>query len=85
MHDKAFNVSRMQNMMDINMELLQCFYKSFDKKISDEAIKNENMSRKELAEELHKPIIRKFNKKVTLIVYRWYLLWFCSCWYAINK
>ena len=70
MHDKAFNVSRMQNMMDINMELLRCFYKSFDKKISDEAIKNENMSIKELAEELHKPIIRKFNKKVTLIVYR---------------
>ena len=56
--------------MDINMELLRCFYKSFDKKISDEAIKNENMSIKELAEELHKPIIRKFNKKVTLIVYR---------------
>ena len=56
--------------MDINMELLQCFYKSFDKKISDEAIKNGNMSRKELAEELHKPIIRKFYKKVTLIVYR---------------
>ena len=30
------------------------------------AIKNENISNKELAEELHKPIIRKFNKKGTL-------------------
>ena len=27
------------------------------------AIKNENISDKELAEELHKPIIRKFNKR----------------------
>ena len=27
------------------------------------AVKNENMSNKELAEELHKPIIRKFKKR----------------------
>ena len=45
-------------------------YKSFDKKntsLADKsafggAIKNEIMSNKELAEELHKPIIRKFKK-----------------------
>ena len=38
-------------------------YKFFDKKISGSSIKNENISNKELAEELHKPIIRKFNER----------------------
>ena len=54
-------------------------YKSFHKKIfggaatlarsetlatrNKSAIKNENISNKELAEELHKPIIRKFKKR----------------------
>ena len=37
-------------------------YRFFDKKNSGSDIKNENISNKELAEELHKPIIRKFNK-----------------------
>ena len=34
-----------------------------DESASGGAIKNENMSNKELAEELHKPIIRKFEKR----------------------
>ena len=38
-------------------------YNVFDKKKSVEAIKNEDMSNKELAEELHEPIIRKFEKR----------------------
>ena len=38
-------------------------YKFFDKKTSGSGIKNENISNKRLAEELHKPIIRKFNKE----------------------
>ena len=38
-------------------------YKCFEKKTSDSGIKNENISYKELSEELHKPIIRKFNKR----------------------
>ena len=37
-------------------------YKFFDKKSSCSSIQNENISDKELAEELHKPIIRKFKK-----------------------
>ena len=36
------------------------FYKIFDRKTAGGAVKNDNMSNKELAEELHKPIIRKF-------------------------
>ena len=43
-------------------------YKFFDKKTSGRCIKNENISKKELAEEIHKPIIRNFNKtKVRLL------------------
>ena len=38
-------------------------YKFFDRKTSGSDIKNENISEKELAEELHKPIIRKFKKR----------------------
>ena len=38
-------------------------YTLFDEKTSAGAIKNENMSNKELAEESHKPIIRKFNNR----------------------
>ena len=37
--------------------------KFFDKKTSGGAIKIENMSNKELASELHKPIIEKFLKR----------------------
>ena len=39
------------------------FYKYFDKKTSGSGIKYENIFDKELAEELHKPIIRKFKKR----------------------
>ena len=49
-------------MMDI-VDLLQWFIKFLIKKTSGTGSKNENISNKELAEELHKPIIRKFNKR----------------------
>ena len=38
-------------------------YTFFDKKISGGDIKNESISNKELAEESHKLVIRKFNKR----------------------
>ena len=43
--------------MDINVDLLQWFI------TSGSGIKNENISNKELAEELHKPISRNFYKR----------------------
>ena len=49
-------------MMDIIGVLLQWFNKFFDKKTAGRAIKNKIMSNKELAEKLHKPNIRKFEK-----------------------
>ena len=50
-------------MMDINVELLQWLINVLIKKTSGETVKNEIVSNKELAEELHKPIIRKFEKR----------------------
>ena len=38
-------------------------YKCFDKKTSGGTVKNEIISNKKLAEELHKPIIRKYQKR----------------------
>ena len=38
-------------------------YKFFDKKASGNGIKSGNISNKELAAELHKPISRNFNKR----------------------
>ena len=46
--------------MDIKMDLLQWSKTFLIKKTSGSGIKNENISNKELAEKLHKLIIRKF-------------------------
>ena len=52
-------------MMDIKGVLLQKFMHFLIKKTSGSCIKNKNMSDQQLAEELHKAIIRKFeNRKV---------------------
>ena len=48
--------------MDIEGVLLQWFIHLFDEKTSGGAIRNENISNKELAEELHKRILKKFKK-----------------------
>ena len=52
--------------------LASMVYNFFDKKTCGGAIKNEIISNKELAGKLHKPIIRKFNKR-SFIFYRQYL------------
>ena len=50
-------------MIDINVDLLQWSVNVLMKKTSGSGIKNENVSNKELAEELHKSIIKTFNKR----------------------
>ena len=50
-------------MMDINMDLLQCFIRFSIKKILVVVFKMKIFLNKELAEELHEPIIRKLTKK----------------------
>ena len=47
------------NKMDINVGLLQWFIIFFEKKALGGTVKNENISNKELAEELCKPIIQE--------------------------
>ena len=58
--DKAFDIANNPKYYGYQHELGAVVYKFFDKKASVGAIKNEIISNKELAEELHKPIIRKF-------------------------
>ena len=53
----------MQNMMDINVDLLQWSIYILIKKIYCCTNKNEIVLNKELAEELHKRIFKKFNKR----------------------
>ena len=49
-------------------------YKFLDKKILGVAVKSEIMSNQQSAEELHKPVTRKFEKmKISFIIYRQYL------------
>ena len=63
MCDKTFNIAKNQKYEGYQTGLASMVYKFFDKKISGSGIKNENMSDQQLAEELHKPIIRKFKKR----------------------
>ena len=49
--------------MNIKKVLLQRFINFLIKGLLLKAIENENMSNKELAEELHKPIIREFKER----------------------
>ena len=71
--------------MNINVDLLQWSINVFNKKTSGSGIKNEKISNKEIAGELHKTIIRKLKtRKAHSHFYRNYL----GCWsflYAINK
>ena len=87
LHDKAFNIAKNPKYDGYYSRLASMGYKCFDKKTSGSGIKNENMLNKELAEEFHKPIlikIEKKKKKKTLTFYRQYFgCW--SCWYAITK
>ena len=79
LYDKAFNNAKNPKYNGYQYGLPSMVYNFFDKKTSGSGIKNQNISNKrplvlacvaklsdhmqELAEELHKPIIRKFNKR----------------------
>ena len=52
----------MQVMIDINTHLFQWF-RNFLIKTSGAAVKSKFMPNQELAEELHKPLVRKSEKK----------------------
>ena len=65
LHDKAFNIAKNLKHDGYQRGLASMVYKFFDEKTAGGAVRNENMSNKELAEELLKPIIRKLkNRKI---------------------
>ena len=63
LRDKASNIAKNPKYDGYQRGLASMVYKFFVKKTSGSGIKNENISNKRLAEELHKPVIRKFNKR----------------------
>ena len=63
LRDKAFNIAKSPKYDGYQRGLGSMVYKVFNKKTSGSGIKSENISNKQLAEELHKPIIRKFIKR----------------------
>ena len=62
MRDKPFNIAKNTKCDGYQRGRISMVYKFFDKKTSDGTVKNQNISNKELSEELHNPIIRKFQK-----------------------
>ena len=58
---KLLKLQKIQNMRDINADFLQWFIHFLIKKPSDGVVKIP--PNKELAKELHKPIIKKFEKQ----------------------
>ena len=79
LHDKAFNIAKNSKYDGYQCVLALMVYKFFDEKTSigvamvasKSAIKSKNISNKELAEELHKPIIKKSKKRKPFIDNIW--------------
>ena len=63
MRDKAFNIAKSPKFDEYQNGLASTVYMFFDKKTAGGAVKNETIQNKELAEELHKPIIKKLKKE----------------------
>ena len=60
LREKVFNIAKNSKCNGYQRGLASMVYNFFFiKKASGSGVKNENMSNKELAEELHEPIIRK--------------------------
>ena len=63
LRDKAFNIAKNPKYDGYQRGIASMVYKFVDKESSGRTVKNANISNKEVAEELHKPIIRKFAKR----------------------
>ena len=61
--DKAFNNAKNPKYGRCQRGIASMIYNFFDKETSGEKIKNEIIFNKELAEELHRLIVRNFNKR----------------------
>ena len=86
LRDKAFNVIKNVKYARYQRGLVSMVYKCFHKNKSGGIVKNEIISNKELEEELHKPNIRKYEKRKvhsSFIDRQYFGCW--SCRYAIDK
>ena len=63
LRDKAFNIAKNQKCDGCQRGLALVVYKFFNKKLLVVLLKNEITLNQQLVEELHKPIIRKFQKR----------------------
>ena len=64
LRDKAFNIAKNPKYDGYQRGLASMVYKFFDKKLKGDGISNNEIKQNlQLAEELHKPIIRKFKKR----------------------
>ena len=61
--DKAFNTAKNPKYDGYQRGLHSMVYKFFDKESSGSGVKSQIIQNEELAEELHKPIIRKVEKR----------------------
>ena len=70
LRDKVFNIAKNLKYDGYQRGLTSMVYKCFDKKTSGGSIKNETKKNQQLADELHKPIMKIQKKKSTLIIQR---------------
>ena len=63
LRDKAFNIAKNPKYDGYQIGLVSMVYKCFDKKSKASSINISPEFNEQLAEELHKPIIRKFKKR----------------------
>ena len=63
MRDKPFNIAKNPKCEGSKRELASMVYKFFDNILSGSAVKNKNISNKELTEDLQKVIIERFKNR----------------------
>ena len=67
--DKAFAIASNPKYDGYKRGLASMAYKIFDKKSKGAGIKNESEENQQLANDFHKPIIRKFKKKKSVFFF----------------
>ena len=63
LRDKAFNIAKDPKYDEYQRGLASMVYNFYDKKSKGSGVKNEIKQNEQLAEEFHKPIIKKFKKR----------------------
>ena len=85
LRDKPFNIPKNPKCDGYQRGLLSRFCKFFDNKSSGIGVKIEIMSNQQLADELHKPIIRKFENRKLCSSFKDNIWCAGFCGYAVDK